>query len=327
MRVSRVGLHMDESNITDTLIIGAGMAGLSCATKLQVSGRTTLLLDKGRGPGGRMATRRVDLEGSQLRFDHGAQYFTVREPAFQDAVRDWLGKGVVAPWPDAGKDAWVGTPSMNAPLKHMAQTAAVHWGTRVTELEKQGAEWRVVGEAAEYRATNLVIAIPPEQASALLQDVAPDLAEEASQVRSDPSWALMVQFPERLPFEPNVYRSADGPVAWAARNSAKPGRDGGETWVIHASVRRTRELLDIGKDAVIEPLLADFFSSLAIVPQEPTYAAAHRWLYAKPSVTGEGPAIWDQLRKIGLAGDWLHSPRVEGAFLSGHALAQEILGT
>ena len=68
-------------------IIGAGMAGLTCATRLSAAGHEVSVFDKGRGPGGRMASRRVEHGGETFRFDHGAQYFTAREMAFQTQVR------------------------------------------------------------------------------------------------------------------------------------------------------------------------------------------------------------------------------------------------
>ena len=96
-------------------IIGAGMAGLSCAVALARRGHKPVLFDKGRGPGGRMATRRADVNGTEVRFDHGAQYLTARDPRFVEAVEGWQSAGIVAPWPAAGEDAYVGTPAMNAP--------------------------------------------------------------------------------------------------------------------------------------------------------------------------------------------------------------------
>ena len=36
-------------------IIGAGMAGLTCASRLAEAGHDVAVFDKGRGPGGRMA--------------------------------------------------------------------------------------------------------------------------------------------------------------------------------------------------------------------------------------------------------------------------------
>ena len=76
------------------LIIGAGIAGLLAARTLQERGLQVTVLDKGRGVGGRMATRRI---GSAV-FDHGAQFFTARDPRFQALVNSWLAAEVAAEW-------------------------------------------------------------------------------------------------------------------------------------------------------------------------------------------------------------------------------------
>src|SRR3990167_5715659 len=75
-------------------IIGAGIAGLACARRLQLAGVSVTLIDKSRGPGGRMSTRR----GEQWQCDHGAQYFTARQPLFRAEVQRWLKAGVAARW-------------------------------------------------------------------------------------------------------------------------------------------------------------------------------------------------------------------------------------
>ncbi len=69
----------------DVIVIGAGLSGLLAAGKLNASGYRVIVLDKGRGVGGRLATRRMD--GAV--FDHGAQYFTVQDPGFDAIVQDW----------------------------------------------------------------------------------------------------------------------------------------------------------------------------------------------------------------------------------------------
>jgi predicted NAD/FAD-dependent oxidoreductase len=133
----------------------------------------------------------------------------------------------------------------------------------------------------------------------------------------------MAAFAEPLPLA-DTFRSDSGPVSWAARNSAKPGRSGAETWVIHASPARSRELVDRPKDEVAAILLADFFAATGAPAAAPQHLDAHRWLYAQPEARkGEGQLFDPELR-IGIAGDWLHSPRVEGAWLSGRALADAL---
>ena len=315
---------MDGHN-SDFLVIGAGMAGLSCATEIARGGASVIVLDKGRGPGGRMAARRVEISGETVSFDHGAQYFTAREPAFRAVVAEWEAAGVVARWPTAGEDAWVGTPGMNAPIRAMAQALDVRWGTRAEGLSREGAGWRVETDGGVFTAAQVLVAVPAEQAAVLLADVAAELAALAGSVESAPCWAVMAGFAEGLPIAADTFRSETAPVSWAARNSAKPGRSRAETWVIHASPARSREVLDWPKEKVAEAILADFFAATGIAPATPEHLDAHRWLYALPqALSGEG-ARYDAAAGIGIAGDWMHSPRVEGAWLSGRTLAAKVL--
>jgi len=301
------------------------MAGLACATRLARAGREVALIDKGRGPGGRMAARRAEMEGETVSFDHGAQYFTARDPAFREAVAEWEKAGAAARWPAAGEDAFVGTPGMNGPIRAMAGEVAVRWSVRAERAARDGDEWRIEAGAEAFAARTLLVAIPAEQAAELLTEAAPAFAELAREVVSEPCWAAMAGFAERLDLAADTLRGGEGPIAWAARNSAKPGRAGAETWVIHASPARSRELLDVDKDEVARLLLADFRAASGTRVPEPLHLAAHRWLYAMPASLGGAPARYDPAARIGVAGDWLHSPRVEGAFLSGRALAERVL--
>jgi renalase len=316
-----------EAVYHDILIIGAGMAGLACARHLAEAGLTPALIDKGRGPGGRMAARRVTIAGKDVSFDHGAQYFTARDPAFRAAVAAWESAGAAARWPDAGEEAFVGTPGMNGPLKAMASELPVRWGVRALSLVRQGEVWRVTTDAGEITARTVLVAVPAEQASELLSEAAPDLAAIPASVVSAPCWAVLAAFDGAVPLTSAVMRG-EGAVSWAARNGSKPQRAGAETWVIHASPERSRALLDLPKDEVTARLLEDFLlaSGLAALPPM-LHCDAHRWLYALPQVTAGAPARFDPAVRLGIAGDYLHSPRVEGAWLSGRALAQAVSGT
>ena len=308
----------------DILIIGGGMAGLSAGTALAVTGKSIIVLDKGRGPGGRMAARRVEIAGEQVSFDHGAQYFTARDPAFRETVTAWEAAGVAARWPAAGDDAWVGTPGMNACVKALAAGLDVRWGVRAERLEQTAQGWRIEAGEHSFTAATVLVTVPAEQAAVLLAEVAPDLAALAAGVKSAPCWAAMAGFAAPIGHASDTFRSDTGPISWAARNSAKPGRSGAETWVIHASPLRSHELIDLPKDEAAQALLSDFFAATVTAPALPQHLDAHRWLYAQPqSLKGDG-ARFDPVLSLGIAGDWLHSPRVEGAWLSGRALARAL---
>ena len=114
-----------DGHHSDFLVIGAGMAGLACAAALARSGARVTVLDKGRGPGGRMAARRVEIGGETVSFDHGAQYFTVRDPAFRETVAAWEQAGVAARWPAAGVEAWVGVPGMRTSISGVTTASAL----------------------------------------------------------------------------------------------------------------------------------------------------------------------------------------------------------
>lgn len=324
---------MDE-RCSDVIVVGAGMAGLACATRLAKLSEGVRVFDKGRGPGGRMAARRVEIAGEHVSFDHGAQYFTARDPKFRAAVEQWEMDGVVARWPAAGDDAWVGTPGMNAPLKAMAQGLEVHWNTRVLAISTDRRLWHVETSEGRFTSGGLFIALPAEQARELIRPVAPVFADRIAEVGSRPCWAVMAAFEARLDIAADVLRAPEDPISWAARNSAKPGRSGTECWVLHASPERSREIIDLPPDEAASVLLGDFFRQTGAAPRNPMHLAAHRWLYAMPDPClsrgnwsiglSHQPYLYDPEFCLGIAGDYMHSPRVEGAWLSGHALAGEL---
>ncbi len=306
-------------------IVGAGMAGLACAEALSVNGHEVMLFDKGRGPGGRMSTRRIPTPLGEVGFDHGAQYFTVRDGAFRRRVDAWLADGVVAPWSAAGGDAYVGVPGMNAPVKQMADGQAVHWSTRVAGIERSGQGWRLVLEQGEAVDVDIVVvATPAEQAPALVEAVAPDFAARAQGAPSAPCWTVMLAFAEALPTDLDCLRGGEGdPLGWAARNGSKPGRTGPEAWVLQASPDWSRRYLEADADWVAAELSAALSARLGLALPSPIARSTHRWRYARAAVEGSG-ALWDRDLRLGLCGDWLIGPRVEAAWMSGARLAARI---
>ena len=136
-------------------VVGAGISGLTAASRLARGGCAVTVYETGRGPGGRTSTRRAGPDGAGWQFDHGAQYFSAKDPAFRAIVEDWRAEGLVAEWTgvfgtldattgtfvreDAQetKERWVGTPSMNAIAKGLSRRAGISLVTsrRVTSFE------------------------------------------------------------------------------------------------------------------------------------------------------------------------------------------------
>lgn len=304
-------------------IIGAGMAGLSCAAHLQTGGFGVTLFDKGRGAGGRMSTRRIATPLGEAQFDHGAQYFTVRDPAFKATVDGWAQAGHAERWPIVGQSVWVGTPSMNSLVKAMAVDRNIVWNRHVGGIERTGTGWHLtLKDGLSERFDAIVLAIPAEQAASLLGLQEFDFARRAMFARSQPCWTVMAAFAQPLDIASPIIRDR-AIIGWAARNSAKPGRTGPESWVIQGKADWSKDHLEGDPDTVIAALLAELERE-AGAPLPPLIAsAAHRWRYAMSAGTGDG-SLWNETIRLGVCGDWLLGPRVENAWLSGRQLADQM---
>jgi predicted NAD/FAD-dependent oxidoreductase len=304
-------------------IVGAGMAGLACAERLIGRGHDVLLFDKGRGPGGRMSTRRIPTSAGEACFDHGAQYFTVRDDAFRRQVDAWISEGSAAQWPSAGSEAYVGVPGMNAPVRRMSDGQSVRWSTKVTRIESFGRGWQLVLDRGDAACVDIaVVATPAEQAASLLASVSPDLAARARTTPSDPCWTLMLAFAETVKVAQNCWRG-DEIIGWAARNSSKPGRVGPESWVVQASPVWSRVHVEADPEWVAATLKGALSGMLGVPLPPVAGQSCHRWRFARSGAEGSG-AVFDPNRQLGVCGDWLIGPRVEAAWLSGNKLAEQI---
>ena len=178
-------------------IIGAGLSGLACATRLHALGWQVSVFDKSRGPGGRMSTRR----GEDWQCDHGAQYFTARDPRFKAEVARWQAAGVAAVWQprmavigdedlhdaDAALQRFVGTPRMTAPARFLAEALPVTLQCTVDGIENTASGWQIDSREQGRLSGSfdaLILAVPAPQAVPLVSGVAPGLAALASRVET-----------------------------------------------------------------------------------------------------------------------------------------------
>lgn len=307
-------------------IIGAGMAGLTCARALQDAGVPVTVFDKARGPGGRMSARRAP--GGT--FDHGAQFFRAHDPAFAAAVEGWRTAGYVAEWTGRIEGIpptapfFVGVPRMSALTRGLSTAIDdLFVGTRIANARRVKGGWHLIDADGQARGAwqTLVVATPAPQAVPLLAE-APALADAAASIEFDPCWAVMLEFaaPLAVPFDARAI--PDGPLGWIARNASKPGRGDTERWVLHGTPRWSRVHLEKQPATIITALRAAF------VPHpEPVAASAHRWRYARVATPLGEACRYDAAAQIGFCGDGCLGARVEAAWSSGRAMAQRILST
>ncbi len=302
-------------------IIGAGMSGLACARHLAQAGHAPVIFDKGRGIGGRLATRRAD----GLQFDHGAQFVNAHTPGFAALLDQLTVAGAAAPWADGmGRTHTVGTPGMAALAKAMAPGLTIHQNAQVTALTHSDDGWNLRIGDTDHHAARVVLTAPAPQVASLLGPDHP-LAQAVSAVRLAPCLTLMAAIRAPAPFI--TRNEPEDDLAWIAQDNSKPGRPAGDAtlWVAQASPDFSTQHLE--KDpaaiaALMLPLLCDRISAnLGAV----THAAAHRWRYARVTAPLGQPFLATSDASLYLGGDWCLGPRVEAAWTSGTAIAQDML--
>jgi predicted NAD/FAD-dependent oxidoreductase len=317
-------------------IIGAGVAGAAAARALADDDFTVTVFDKGRAPGGRASTRRQDDHA----FDHGAQYFTARDPRFIERVNQWRRRGAAAPWrarfvnirPGAITERadeelrFVGVPQMSTICSDLLRAVNVQSGARVVAIEGEPGHWRLRLEngASTEAFARVICTAPPNQAASLVGPVAPRLAGAARKTKMLPCWALMAAFEEPIERQFDAARLDHPVLAWVARDASKPGRAPAARWVAHASREWSESNVDLSRDDAAAALL-DAFADVMQCHNPPALAVAHRWRYAFVEDPVGSPCLADNSETIFLAGDWLLGPRIECAYLSGLETARQII--
>jgi renalase len=365
----RSGVDPEESGVTvagetdvragvwEVIIVGAGIAGLCAAGELIAAGRRVLVLEKSRGIGGRMATRRI---GAAV-CDHGAQFFTVRGRAFGALVAEAEAAAAVTVWCrgfaragavgdpvlDAadGHARWRGKQGMTDLPKRLAALAVgrdhpgrcdIRTGALVTNVAAEEGRVRIALDAAGapdgtagaemLTAAAAILTAPVPQTLALLAaaDVDASARGELATVAYDPCFALMLVLarPSLVPPPGAIQFAADapGPLAWLADNQQK-GISPVPALTIHASGAFSREHFDAPSDEVAALLLEE---ARPWIDGDPVTSVVerslHRWKFAQPRTVLDRPLVAvSQEPAIVCCGDAFAGPKVEGAASSGLA--------
>jgi renalase len=321
-----------STTTTDILIIGAGLAGLSAANDLQQAGHQVLVVDKGRGLGGRLAGRRI----GDATFDHGAQFMTAREPRFKAAVADWIAAGVAEQWYSSypgqpnGHPRYRGVPTMTAVAKHLAIGLDIMRATRVVTVCRQQTGWLAeLDNGNRVSADKLLITSPVPQTLELLKgiNIPADKYARLEHIEYESCIAVMAILDGPTAIEaPGAIALEEGPIAWIIDNLQK-GVSTVPAVTIHGSGEFSAEHIDHDRTQIGQQLIdaaAQYLGSAQVTEYQ-----VHGWRYSKPSIVDPDPCLLlshgTDLPPLAVAGDAFAGPRFEGAVQSGWAAAKMLM--
>ena len=315
-------------------MVGAGISGSVCAWRLAKEGHEVTLVEKGRGVGGRMATRRM--EGARI--DHGAQFFTVRDPRMEELLSLWQDENAVVPWYDhiPGRSdiprgqRYRGTEGMTSPAKVLAKEFKVETSFFLQRIQRKDKTWTLHEKDASQRtleADHLVITIPSVQLLELFKrsdyELDDDSMNRLRSIRHTRCLAVLgiMNRSSSLKY-PGTLTHPSPEIDWISDNQVK-GISQEPSCTIHASDEYSQKFWD-APDSERVPLLLSVAQEYLHV--KITSWSSHRWGFAKPVVTFGSTHWHSQERGISLAGDGFGGERIEKAAMSGWDAADAIVG-
>ena len=335
----------------DIAIVGAGIAGLTCAQQLQQAGYRVAVLEKSRGVGGRLATRRL----SHDRADHGTCYLSPKGELFGELIAHLLKRDVVQVWTDtaytlssdrtlqASPDRvprYVAPDGMSAIAKYLATGLDIRLSQRVIGLELTSDQtWTLTIENTQpdaaapstLKASAVLVAIPTPQAVTLLEPlektiVSTELIQPLRSVEFDPCIVVMAGYLEdclqqwqATYGDVKAIATQHPDLGWIGLDSSKRRTASQPIFVVQSTAAFANQFLDAADlSPVGQKLLQSAAEHLLPWLATPEWTQVHRWRYsfaARPL----SDRYWSAATTAPLvcAGDWCGGMRVESALLSG----------
>ncbi len=313
------------------------MAGLTLANQLQASAEV-IVFEKSRGYGGRMATRLAD----NYQFDHGAQFFIAKTPAFQEFVQTLIKDEVIALWKARFVELqkseityqwtwtdevphYVAVPGMNALGKYMARDLSVKLDTHVGHITRQQDSWLLADQHKQKLGVFdwVISAIPAKQGLDLLPN---DFAfiDQLTKKKMLGCYSLMLGYQQALPIDWDAALVKLTDISWICNNGDKPGRPDQYALLAHATNNWAEANMEMDDSEVTEHLIDQLETITQLSLRHADHISLHRWRYANVKKQDGDLSYVDHENKLAAIGDWCIKGRIESAFQSAQDAANKI---
>ncbi len=304
----------------DVLIIGAGMTGISAALTFKEFGMTSLCIDKGRGYGGRMATRRI----SNNLFDHGAQYIQP-SPRFLNWLKENTSEQTLHDWDfTSSKKVYIPKLGMSSLAKELSQNIEVNLNSKIISVEQKGAMWILKDETDKsYSSKRLLVTAPLPQTLELLQKNNIHIEDtDLSGITYRPCLVLMMTAQEvhNLP-ESGAMFIKNSVLEWVCDNKEKGINNTLRSITVHCTEEFSKDKYDLSDEKIFELIYSEFSRYF---PNKLGDYEVKKWKYSSPLKYYKSLYFRSAFPGLYLAGDAFGGNSLDGAFRSGVSAAYVI---
>lgn len=301
----------------DYVIVGAGLTGLWLAHQMRLmnSHLKIRLIEKSKGSGGRMATRRI----GEAKFDHGAQFIKKRDVT-NALIQFCHEKNILRPFPAPDFEAYCGQQGMTQIAKALASDLNVTYNCKLQSLTKSE-DWCLMTDIGEQiRAKNVILTSPLPQSIEILRQ-----SEIAYDIRLDDihySKALVFMFECR--FEPSqyaLYTENVGADFFSISSQKAKGLVKHPAFTVVMSADWSEKHFANSDQQIVDqarPLIDNLF-----LDSDVQTLHLKKWRYCKPYKFWEKP-FYNSEQGLYLAGDAFGGSSLTGSFKSAEALYQHL---
>lgn len=162
-------LNSNNNSPYDAVIIGAGISGLCIGWQMKSLNKNFLILEKSKGVGGRMATRRVD----EFTFDHGAQFIKIKNDSQDAALKRLPPLLSLTPWfEDSDAHFFAKSQGMTQIAKSFLLSSNIILGETISHLNKiSDQHWEVLSQSGKrWMTKQIYLTSPLPQTLKILND-------------------------------------------------------------------------------------------------------------------------------------------------------------
>ncbi|MFM2063575.1 MAG: hypothetical protein RLZZ507_3246 [Cyanobacteriota bacterium] len=339
---------MSNSHITDIAVIGAGISGLVCAQRLRQAGYGVLVVEKSRGVGGRVATRR--LQGTWA--DHGACYLQPKGKLLSKFVDLLQNQQVIKVWTDIvyefSTDGGISQPAnrspryiapegMSAIAKFLTPGLDILLNQRVIKINptKENTWLLTLENNEQLNAKALVVAIPAPQAGDLLAPLGNNILDaeflkNLHSVEFHPCISVMAGYSPNSQILPNwqaLTFNDHVDLGWIGFDSSKRPHSQQPHFVLQSSAGLAQQHLETEDLQPVANFMLQKAAADLALPwlNNPEWMQVHRWRYAFPRTPLDVACLpANTPLPLVCCGDWCGGNLVEGAMVSGLAAAEQI---